>query len=166
MVEATNPESGSVPLFSARITPNASLGRAGFAAVIGVLALVSFAAGAMFVARGAWPVLPFLGLDVLLVWIAFRAYRHKSKAYEEIRLTADELLVRRVSAGGAAQEFRFNPYWLRVTREVVKDEGLVRVALTSHGRSFVVAHYLSPPERERFAHALESALGEARAARA
>lgn len=126
--------------------------------VVGGIALASFAAGLLFVAKGAWPVLPFLGLDVLLIWLAFRAYRLKTRAYEEVRVTADELLVHRVSAGGAVQEFRFNPYWVRLSRYVVEDQGLVRVALTSHGKSFPIAHYLSPPERERFARALDEAL--------
>jgi uncharacterized membrane protein len=158
MTASTNAAPGAAPVFSARITPNASLSRAGFIAVVGGTALAGFAAGLIFVAKGAWPVLPFLGLDVLLVWLAFRAYRMKTHAYEEVRVTGEELLVRRVSAAGAVREFRFNPYWIRLTRHIVEDQGLVGVALTSHGKSFPIAHYLSPSERERFARALDDAL--------
>jgi uncharacterized membrane protein len=37
-----------------------------------LLGAVSFGVGLGFVLRGAWPVTPFFGLDVLLVYIAFR----------------------------------------------------------------------------------------------
>lgn len=154
------------PLFAARITPNLSLGPRGSAIVIGALALVNFAAGAMFWAHGAWPIAPFLGLDVLLVWLAFRAYRRKAEAFEEVRLTADELLVRRVFPQRAAEEFRFNPYWVRLVRRTEEDVGLVGLVLASHGRSLVIAGFLSPRERESFAQALESALQRLRASAA
>jgi len=150
--------------FCAVITPNASLSRGGFLGVLVLIGGISFAAGLMFVLKGAWPVVPFLGLDVLLVWLAFRAYRDKAKAFEEVTLSADELAVRRVSPDGSEQRFGFNPYWVRLDRRFDEDEGLVRLSLTSHGRSLVIAHFLSPPERERFARALEGALAGLKAA--
>lgn len=156
------PEAPTAPLFHATITPNASLSKAGFVGVVALIGAISAAAGLMFLAKGAWPVLPFLGLDVLLVWLAFRAYRRQARAYEEIRLDHEELLVRRVSADGDARETRFNPYWIKLSRTIVEDEGLVRLSLTSHGRSFDIAHSLSPDERAKFARALDAALERAK----
>jgi uncharacterized membrane protein len=152
------------PLFAARITPNLSLGRVGSAIVIGILAAFNFGLGALFWSQGAWPIAPFLGLDVLLVWLAFRAYRRKAEAYEEVRLTSDALIVRKVVPQRAVEEFRFDPYWVRLVRRHEEDVGLVRLMLTSHGRSLTIAGYLSPPERETFAKALESALWDLRRA--
>ena len=49
------------------LAPHRSLTPAGFWAVMGVLIAANFVAGVMFLALGAWPVLGFLGLDVVLV---------------------------------------------------------------------------------------------------
>ena len=45
----------------------------------------------MFLLIGAWPVFGFLGLDVLLIYIAFRANFRAARAYEEVTVTATEL---------------------------------------------------------------------------
>jgi uncharacterized membrane protein len=59
-------------LFSATITPNRSLPRTGFLAVMIAIGGISFVTGLVFALMGAWPVLGFLGLDVLLIYWAFR----------------------------------------------------------------------------------------------
>jgi uncharacterized membrane protein len=158
MAAPTNAPDPPSPVFSAVITPNLALGRTGTRVVLGVFLLFSAIPALVFLSKGAWPILPFLGLEIGLVWLAFRVYRTKARAYEEVSLTPSELLVRRVSPDDAVQEHRFNPYWVRLSRHTLEDEGLVRLAVTSHGRSLVIAHALSPPERERFARALDEAL--------
>ena len=46
---------------------------------------------------GAWPVFGFFGLDVLLLYWAFRLnYRH-AEAYEQVTVTPSALKVRKVS---------------------------------------------------------------------
>ncbi len=58
------------------LLPHRSLGPKGFLLVMGLMSTVCFAAGIAFLIAGAWPVIGFLGLDVLLVWFAFRmSYR-------------------------------------------------------------------------------------------
>ena len=59
-------------IFSAVITPHRSLGRVGFLVLMALFGGVSFVAGMVFLLIGAWPVFGFLGLDVLLVYWAFR----------------------------------------------------------------------------------------------
>jgi uncharacterized membrane protein len=146
------------PLFRAVITPNISLSPRGVHVVFGLLIAVNSAVALVFLLRGAWPVVPFLGLDVVLVAVAFAVCRRRAHAFEEVRLTERELLVRRVAPGGATEEHRFDPYWVRLARETAEEEGLVRLRLTSHGRSLTIAHALSPPERASFARALEGAI--------
>ena len=60
-------------IFSAVITPHRSLGGPGFWLLMAAVAGLSFVAGIVFLLLGAWPVFGFLGLDVLLVFWAFRA---------------------------------------------------------------------------------------------
>ncbi len=156
-------------LFAARITANASLGPTGFLVVMMLLGGISLVSGIMFMVVGAWPVVPFLGLDVLLVWIAFRAYRKRSTAYEEVRVTRDELLVRRVDWRGREAEARFNPAWVRIEKTVFDppqglEGGLSHLAIGWKGKSILIAADLSAPERLTFANALDKALADARRA--
>ena len=50
---------------------------------------VSAAVGAGFVLIGAWPVTGFLGLDVLLLYLAFRWNYRQARRAELIRLDHD-----------------------------------------------------------------------------
>ena len=60
-------------LFSAIITPHRSLSSTGFLIFMLCIGGISFAAGMVFLMLGAWPVFGFFGLDVALVYWAFRA---------------------------------------------------------------------------------------------
>ena len=60
-------------LFSAIITPHRSLSGRGFVLVMALVGGLSFIGGMFFFLLGAWPVVGFLGLDVVLVYWAFRA---------------------------------------------------------------------------------------------
>ncbi|MFN0042370.1 MAG: DUF2244 domain-containing protein, partial [Alphaproteobacteria bacterium] len=59
-------------LFNETLRPHRSLGRTGFMMVMGLLVFWSFVAGIVFTAVGAWPVVGFIGLDVVLVYLALR----------------------------------------------------------------------------------------------
>src|SRR3979490_113329 len=83
-------------LFSALLTPHRSLNRTGFLVLMTFLSVVSFAAGLAFLLMGAWPVLGFFGLDVVVVYWAFRVNFRHAKASEEITITPSELRIRRV----------------------------------------------------------------------
>jgi hypothetical protein len=92
-------------LFSARLTPHRSLNRTGFLVLMTFLSVVSFATGIAFLLMGAWPVFGFLGLDVLVIYWAFRVNFRRAAATEEITVTPLELRVRRVSHRGHVAEW-------------------------------------------------------------
>jgi uncharacterized membrane protein len=149
-------------LFSAIITPHRSLPAKGFVAVMALVGGVSFAGGMFFYLLGAWPVVGFLGLDVLLVYWAFRVNYRAAAAFEEVTVTPSELRLRRVSHRGEVAEWTLNPLWTQLDRERHDEFGLLKLFLVSRGRKLSVAGFLSPKERESFAAALSAALGEAR----
>jgi uncharacterized membrane protein len=150
------------PLFSALLTPHRSLGNTGFLVVMGLIAGLSFVCGLLFLVLGAWPVMPFLGLDVVLIYWAFRANYRAAAAYEEVTVTPSELHVKKVSARGQVAEWSLNPAWVRLERETHEEFGLMRLFLVSHGRKLAVAGFLGPAEKESFAKALGDAIGEAK----
>ena len=146
--------------FDAVLYPNRSLGRFGFHLLMAAIVLVSGAIGAAFVLAGAWPVTGFLGLDVLLLYLAFRWNYRQGRRAEFIRLDGTELAVRRLEPSGRRREWRFDAYWVHVT----VDDSSSQLTLSSHGRSLVVGAFLSPEERLEVGKALRAALAAHRQA--
>ncbi len=149
-------------IFSALLTPHRSLNRTGFLAVMLFLSAVSFATGVVFLMMGAWPVFGFFGLDVLVIWWAFKANFRTAKAREEIAITASELRVRRVSHRGQVAEWVFNPLWVRLDQEADDEYGIERLYLVSRGRRLALGSFLGPDEKASFAKALIEALNAAK----
>ena len=149
-------------LFDAVLSPHRSLPPRGFTIVMLLLAGVSFSVSVAFLLIGAWPIMPFFGLDVLLVYIAFRVSYRQARLREELRLTEESLTVERIGVRGDRRRWQFQPFWLRVTLEE-KDEHSNRLVLSSHGRSLVVGSFLGPAERRGVAGRLKDALASWRA---
>jgi uncharacterized membrane protein len=157
-----NPDDDEPTLFSAILTPYRSLGGTGFLVLMSLISAVSFAAGLVFFLLGAWPIVGFLGLDVLLVYAAFKVNYRAATAYEHVTMTPSALTVRKVSHRGEVAEWTLNPVWVRLDREVHEEFGIERLFLVSHGRRFPIAAFLGPHEKAEFAVALSAALAQAR----
>ena len=151
------PAGDDAVLFDVLLMPNRSLPPLGFALLMGAISLVSFGAGLTFYLIGAWPIVGFLGLDVLLVYIAFRVSFRRLRAFETLRLTQAVLVFERVSPAGARRRWTFQPYWLKVEFDDPPHHGS-QLRLWSHGRSVTVGAFLAPLERENLATALRQAL--------
>jgi len=149
-------------IFCAVITPHRSLNRVGFWILIGTYGVVSFAAGLAFLLMGAWPVFGFLGLDVLLLYWAFRLNYRYAAAYEEVKVTPVALTVRKVSYRGAVREWVLNPLWVRLEKVVHEEFGIERLCLVSRGKHLTIASFLGADEKASFAEALGAALTEAK----
>lgn len=149
-------------LFTARLTPHRSLSARGLRVLMLSLGVLCFGVGLLFWSIGAWPIAGFFGLDVAAVWLAFRVSNHRARAFEEVRLSRSALVIRRVSERGQVSEVRLNPFWTRLVVERVPEEGVVRIAVTSHGRDHEIGRFLGPDDRESFGDAFATALARAR----
>lgn len=129
--------------------------------IVAVVAAFNLAFMFYFISQGAWPVAPFMGLDVALLAWAFRESRIAARAHERITLSTSELRIEKKPARGAATEAAFNPYWVRVDL-VPWTEFSNRLYLRSHGRELQIASFLPPQTRENFAHMLKAALSAAK----
>lgn len=159
---ASTDESVDGQVFAAEIRPHRSLGPKGFAIVMAAFAGLCAIVSVPFFLLGAWPVVGFLGLDVLALWIAFRLSFAQARACEQVALTYVELLVRKISPRGEAREWRFNPLWVRIESERDDDFGMTRLAVASRGSRIDVGGALSPGERADFAEAFGRALASAK----
>lgn len=148
-------------LFDAVLHPHRSLGPAGFLFLMLCISLVCVSAGLLFVIAGAWPVFAFLGLDIVLVYVAFKLNYRSGRQMERLRLTSDLLEIERISASGRLMRWEFQPYWVHVS---LSDAGEhhSRLTLRSHGSELTVGSFLSPGERETLCTALNRALERCR----
>lgn len=156
----TSPEPERV-FFDAVLRPHRSLSPRGFAVLMLFFGGLSLAAGVAFLSIGAWPVLGFFGLDVALVYLAFRLNYRSADLFEWVRLTDRSLDIANEKRGGDQRHWALEPTWTRVLVE----EGPFRQAkltLACRGVGVIVGAFLSPDERRGFAEALRGALTERR----
>jgi uncharacterized membrane protein len=122
---------------------------AGLAKVFAALALLVLGIGAGFAAAGAWLVLPFAGLEVLLLGAAFLLYARHAADYEKIELESGRLTVE-VADGGRTARHRLEG--ARVSME----EG--RVMLRDAKEELEIGRYLGAEARAELAAELEKKL--------
>ncbi len=149
-------------LFATRIRPHRSLTPGQFRLLLSLVGAVSLVATLPLVIMGAWPVAGFMGLDVLAIYLAFKASFRAARAYEDVRVTVLELLLAKVSPRGRRAEWRFNPSWVRLEPKTHQEFGMQRLDLVSRGNRIEVAGFLGPEEKAAFADDLSSALAQAR----
>ena len=143
----------------ATLTPHRSLSREGFLILMTVIVGLNLTVGMFFYVIGAWPVVGFMGLDVALIWWAFRANFADARRAEHIEITCDELVLRRLAEDRPAQEQRFARRWVRVELEQDKERELVGpLYLRFGGKRTEIASFLGAQERLSFANALKAAL--------
>ena len=149
--------SANARAFEATIYPAEPIGSAGFALLMTMTASLSALLGIGFFLAGAWPVVGFLSVDVLLLYLAFRTVRRRARRREHIRLDQSGLCVRRIDPDGSAREWRFEPYWVQVRMDGPprRDSWLT---LASHGLTLRVGACLTPAERLDLARSLRAAL--------
>lgn len=155
-------DQANVTLFAARLTPHRSLPLAHFRLLLLIFSGAALLTSLPFIFLGAWPVMGFMGLDVVLFYLAFRANYRDARAYEDVRVTPLDLHLAKVGAHGARTDYHFNPLWVRLEREEDEEFGLQKLAVASRGARVEVARHLDPERKADFARDLSQALADAR----
>jgi uncharacterized membrane protein len=151
------------PFFERVLRPYRSLPPRGFHFLMLGLGLLSLAVGIGFVSIGAWPVCGFFGLDVALIYLAFRLSYRSARKSETLRLAGDAFTVERISVQGERRSWSFQPFWLRIVLEERSAERN-RLLLASHDRRLPIADFLTPAARRELAAAIREALARWRLA--
>ncbi len=148
----------------AEIRQNASLSPLGFRVILGVMIAFSTLAGIFFFVIGAWPAPIFLGLDVLIVWLAFRASFRAAERKERVRVSAERVEVWLETEKGRRAVWTSPTAFTGLDVEAFgQDDTKVRLRL--HRKRYLVGRALSPGERADLGRALDSAIRAARAER-
>jgi uncharacterized membrane protein len=141
--------------FDATLTPSRSLDRRGFVLLLAALVALNGILAVRLAFAGGWPILPFLGLDIAGVLIAFHLNYRAGRALERIQLDQRALTVTHIDPKGSQKNWSFEPSWVRVG---IDDRPRGRVTITTHGKGVTIAEFLSPRERREVATALRDAL--------
>jgi uncharacterized membrane protein len=150
------------PLFAATLTPHRSLSPRGKRVVVALVAALAVVPGFIFYVAGAWPVVGFMGLDVLSIWIALTVSMRGGKAYEMVTLWHGALELRKVDAKGAEEVLRFSPAGVRFVIDRDCNERVNALWLREHEHRIAIGAFLSPDEKQSFSKAFGTALRKAR----
>ena len=137
--------------FSLILKRNCSISPVRLAGVFVALAAVVLTIGAAFAFAGAWLVLPFAGLEVMALAVAYLAYARRAADYERIELEAGRLTVEVVEAQSLSR-YEIEARRARVCLE--KDEVVLRGA----GRQLQLGRHLDAQRRAEFAAQLQKRL--------
>jgi uncharacterized membrane protein len=132
---------------------NNSLSSTGRLTVFAFIFVVSIGIALAFALLGAWLILPFAGLEMLVLYLAFRYVDLHAGDYERIAIAGDRVELDFFVAGRHLHH-ELNRCWAQV---VVSGDG-TRLALRSHGRDLEVGRYLNDEQRLRIARELRQQL--------
>ncbi|MGC6454677.1 MAG: DUF2244 domain-containing protein [Candidatus Puniceispirillaceae bacterium] len=151
------------------IWPHRSLSPRGFLVVMGSLGLLAFCIGLGFFLLGAWPVIGFLGLELLVVWGAFKLNYRAARRRQHVTATAAKLKIENVSPQGRRDTTELPTAWVRVEltpRDEPESHSRQRrkVLVRSHGRTAEIGNFLHPAETPKLASEVGQMVERARAA--
>ncbi len=146
----------------ATLKPHRSLSPAGFTLVMAAVAIGGFSIGLAFFVAGAWPVAGFCGLEIALLYFAFKMNYRSGKVQEHIQLSDDGLHITKVKPNGKVSRVRLEPSWLNVMMDDPPSHESQLVVAT-RGKGMILGAFLTPGERLEVADALRQALRDYRA---
>ena len=137
--------------FSLTLKRNCSISPAGLACVFAALAIAVLAIGTGFALLGAWLILPFAGLEVLLLAGAFLLQARHATDYERIELAGDRL---HIDVADGARTARYELDARRV--RIAMDEGAL--VLRGPRETLELGRHLDAAARAAFAAELKRRL--------
>lgn len=144
------PDAASPPYIHHSV-PNRSLGAAGRRWFLGAMAATTFGVAAGATALGAWPVMPFAGLEIALLMFAFHLLGQHDADFEHLEVGEHEVRVECRDARSVTRFIAHRP-WARL---VVRDRGArCTLGLAYAGRTVPVGRLLSDEGRRRLAQEL------------
>ena len=151
------PEIDAHNSFKVTFKPNSALSAVSKQRIIILLTLIPCVIGIVFCFLGAWPILPFVGLEVVALAYAFFYINKHEADYESISIEGESLIVERCVAENISQHV-INPYWVKIVQHELPN-GELHLYLQSHGKELEVGRYLTRKQRELLAKQLKQRTG-------
>lgn len=142
-----------------QVSTNCSLSCSGAILFFGAVATVSLTIAGLFAARGMWPILPFAGLELLLLGVALGLSMRRGRQSELITVVEDRVIVEQLSHRGAVSS-EMARLWARVELRKSSRRGHPsRLLLLSHGRGMELGCSLTESARRRLHRRLVELIG-------
>lgn len=110
---------------------------------------------------GAWPVLPFTGLELALLWWALRQLDEAAEDFEKITLEAERLTIE-TRRDGRMESHAFHPYWAQLQFDRPRGQHQHRLLVRSHGKEVEIGRWRSEEQKRSLGNELKKRLGAAR----
>ena len=105
----------------------------------------------------AWPVFGFLGLDVLLLYYAFKINYKSGEIFETIKIIRENLLITRNFPSGKKQTWNLEPYWTKV--EILNPgRHQHNLVIKSRNKVVLLGSFLNYDDKKKLLNQIESAL--------
>jgi uncharacterized membrane protein len=150
------------PLFAATLTPHRSLTPVGKRVVIGLVIALALLPGVVFYFAGAWPVVGFMGLDVVAIAVALTLSMRSGRAYEVLTLWPTSLELKRVDARGDTDILTYVPAAVRFLVDRDYNERVTALWLKTDDKKVPLGAFLSPDEKLSLSKVFGTALRKAR----
>lgn len=122
---------------------NNSLSSIGRRFVFGYILTVSLGIAVAFsLVFGAWPIMPYAGIEMAVLYFAFRYIDRHADDYERITIRGDSVAVE-IREGSRVARHELNRCWA----QVVCEAGGARLALRSHGREVELGRHVRDEQR-------------------
>lgn len=138
------------------IYPHRSLSKKGFKILMLVIIFLCLTGGIIFWFMGAWPVFGFFGLDILLIYLAFKINYKSGEVYERIVIASEKFKISRGFPSGKVQTWELNPYWARV--ELIKIQNQSKLIISSKEKVVSIGSFLNMFDKEKLERKINSCI--------
>ena len=152
----------TAPLFAAELTPHRSLTPRGMRIVVVLVAALAALPGIIFFSLGAWPVVGFMGLDIIAIAFALRAAMRREKRHEQLTLWSDRLELIATDIKGVVAKSQFNPNAVRLIIDRDFNERTTALKLRTQKGETEIGAFLTQDDKSSLAKAFGTALRKAR----
>ena len=139
------------------VLPYRSLSKKGFKQLMFVVSFIFFSVGVFFWYIGAWPVFGFLGLDVFLLYYAFKINYKSGEIFETIKIIREKLSITRSFPSGKKQIWNLETYWTKV--EILNPaRNQHNLIVKSKDKVVLIGSFLNLNDKKKLLNQIESAL--------
>ena len=140
------------------IRPNRSMTAKGMMLFVAVVGVAIFLVAIRFVLLGAWVILPFAILEIVLLGAGFWLYERASRYRETVQITRSSLHITQETVR-RKKSWQFNPHWVRVNLDLDPNDWYPsRLFIRSHGEQVEIGACLTDQEREELSKVLKRSI--------
>tara|TARA_Y100000766_G_C18747986_1_gene527002 strand:- start:393 stop:860 length:468 start_codon:yes stop_codon:yes gene_type:complete len=139
------------------VLPYRSLSKKGFRNLMFIVCFIFFSVGIFFWYIGAWPVFGFIGLDVFLLYYAFKINYRSGEIFETVKILSQKLYITRNFPSGKKQIWSLDSYWTKV--EILNpSKHQHNLIVKSKNKVVLLGSFLNYSDKKKLLSKIQSAL--------